>query len=325
MTTATSKTFRVVGTRPIRHDGLEKVTGRAKYAAYFQIAGLLHAKILRSPHAHARIKSIDASAAEALPGVKAVVTAADIPAVSDKVADLGETAVRMRFLSNNVLASDKVLYKGHAVAAVAATSPHIAEEALALINVDYQVLPAVVNVQDAIKDGAPLLHEEMVTQELGKRSDKHSNIANHFRFLKGDPEKGFAQADAIIEREFHTAAVHQGYIEPHSATAVWAPDGNITIWCSTQGSFNVRSLVAQLLKVPESKIRVVPMEIGGGFGGKLVVYLEPIAALLSRKTGHPVKMVMSRTEVFEATGPTPGSHIKIKMGADKDGDRKSVV
>ncbi len=319
MTTSTPKKYDVIGTRPIRHDGVEKVTGRAKYGADLQLPGLLYGKVLRSPHAHARIRSIDTSAAEALPGVKAVVTGSDIPAASDTVQSLGETAVRMRYLSNNVLAGDKALYKGQAIAAVAAVNVNVAEEALALIKVDYQPLPPVINVMDAIKDGAPLLHEDMLTQELGKRTDKHSNIANHFQFKKGDLEAGLQKADVIVEREFNTASVHQGYIETHNGTALWSSDGNLTIWCSTQGSFMVRSQLAQLLMVPESKIKVVPMEIGGGFGGKISVYLEPLAALLARKTGHPVKLTMSRAEVFEGTGPTPGTHMKVKMGANKEG------
>lgn len=311
--------YKVIGKRPIRHDGTDKVTGRAIYGADIQMAGLLHGKILRSPHAHARIKSIDASKALALPGVKAVVTAKDLPSIGDKIADLGEGAVNLRFLSNNVLADDKVLYKGHAVAAVAATSPHIAEEALALIQVEYEPLPPVLDVREAMKENAPLLHENLTTESLGEKTEKVSNIAKHLQFKIGDVEKGFQEADIVIEREFKTATVHQGYIEPHNATALWNADGHITIWCSTQGSFTVREQVAEVLQIPVSRIKVVPTEIGGGFGGKIQIYLEPVATLLSKKTGHPVKMIMNRAEVFEGTGPTPGSYIKVKMGVKKDG------
>ena len=311
--------FDVVGTRPIRHDGTDKVTGRAPYGADFEMVGLLYGKVLRSPHAHARIRSIDISKALALPGVRAVVTAADLPAVSDRVADLGEGAASLKSLSDNVLASDKALYKGHAVAGVAAISPHIAEEALGLIDVKYQVLLAVVNVRDAMKPDAPLLHDNLFTESMGKKADKPSNIASHVQFKAGDLEKGFKEADVIVEREFNTATVHQGYIEPQNATALWNADGNLTIWCSTQGSFSVRSVLAEILDIPVSKIKVVPMEIGGGFGGKINVYLEPVAALLSRKTARPVKMVMSRAEVFEGTGPTCGTYDRVKMGATKDG------
>jgi xanthine dehydrogenase molybdenum-binding subunit len=305
-------TYKVIGTRPIRHDGLDKVTGRAQYGADIQLAGLLHGRILRSPHAHARIKSIDVRAAAAVPGVEAIATSADLPDPGDRVAELGEGAVNMRHLSSNILAHDKVLYKGAAVAAIAATSPHIAEEALALIKVDYDVLPSVTDVREAMKPGAPLLYEKMVTESLaGNGSAKPSNIAKYFQFKIGDSAKAFKDAAVVVERSFTTATVHQGYIEPHNATALFNPDGTLTIWCSTQGAFTVRAQVAELLQMPISKIKVVPMEIGGGFGGKIRVYLEPVAAILSKKTGKPVKVLLSRADVFEGTGPTPGTFIRV--------------
>src|SRR5262245_28385709 len=170
-----------------------------------------------------------------------------------------------------------------------------------------------------MQEGAPLLHDDLVTESLSQPTGKHSNIAKHVQFKKGDVEEGFKQAAVVIEREFHTATVHQGYIEPHNAIALWNPDGAVTIWCSTQGAFTVRAQVAELLGIPLSRVRVVPAEIGGGFGGKIRVYLEPVAAALSRKTGKPVKITMSRADVFEGTGPTPGSYIRVKMGADRDG------
>ena len=314
-----TKEYDVVGTRPIRPDGADKVTGRALYGADFDAAGLLHGKVLRSPHAHARIKSIDTSKAEALEGVRAVVTAADFPGVADKIVDVGEGSGSLKYLRDNVLASDKALYKGHAVAGVAATSPHIAEEALALIDVQYEVLPSVLTAPDGMKDGAPLLHDDLKTSELGEKTDKASNLAEHFQHVKGDIAKGFAEADVVVEREFSTETVHQGYIEPQNATALWNEDGRVHIWCSTQGAFTARDSVAEMLDMPVSKVRVVPMEIGGGFGGKINVYLEPVAALLSKKTGDPVKMVMTRQEVFEGSGPTPGSYVKVKMGATNEG------
>lgn len=311
--------YKVVGTRPIRHDGIDKVTGRAVYGADVNIVGMLHGRILRSPHAHAIIKSIDTSKAEALPGVRAVTTAKDFPIAEDKLQDLSEAFVRLRYLNDNVLASQKALYKGHAIAGVAAINAHIAEEALQLIEVEYQILPSVISVEGAMKDNAPLLHENLMTEDLGEKTDNPSNIAKHFRFLKGNPTEAFKKADVVKEREFRTASVHQGYIESHNSTAHWSSDGHITIWCSTQGSFEVRSLTSQILRVPESKITVIPMEIGGGFGGKIPVYLDPVASILSKKSGHPVKMVMTRTEVFEGTGPTPGTFMKIKMGITKEG------
>ncbi len=316
---STPNGYKVIGTRPVRHDGVDKVTGRAIYGADVQMAGLLHGRILRSPIPHGRIRNIDASKALALPGVEAVVTATDFPDAGDRIADLGEGAVNLKHLSSNCLARGKVHYKGQAVAAVAAVSPHIAEEALKLIRVDYEPLPHVTDVRAAMKDDAPLLHDDLVTDSLGKPTGKHSNVSKHFQFKLGDVDKGFAQAAVVIEREFHTATVHQGYVEPHNATAMWNADGSVTIWCSTQGAFTVRAQVAELLKMPLSRIKVVPMEIGGGFGGKIRVYLEPVAAALSRKSGRPVKVTMNRAEVFEGTGPTPGSYIKVKMGADRQG------
>src|SRR6516162_611062 len=296
----TTNGYKVIGTRPIRHDGVDKVTGRAIYGADVQMAGMLHGRILRSPHAHARIKKIDASKARALPGVEAVVTSADFPDPGNKIAELGEGAINLAHLSANCMARGKVLYKGQAVVAVAAVSPHVAEEALKLIRVDYEPLPPVLDVREAMKDGAPLLHDDLTTESLGKPTGKKSNVAKHFQFKLGDVDKGFAAAAVVIEREFQTATVHQGYIEPHNATALWNPDGNVTIWCSTQGAFTVRAQVAELLQIPISRIKVVPMEIGGGFGGKIRVYLEPVAALLSRKAGKPVKVLMNRADVFEA-------------------------
>ncbi len=315
-----TKTYDVVGTRPIRHDGTDKVTGRAQYGADYEDAGLLHGHILRSPHAHANIKSIDTSKAEALEGVLAVVTHADFTSDADGMVDMGEGApTSLKWLRDNVLASDKALYRGHAIAGVAAVNPHIAEEAASLIEVDYEVLPPVITVEDAMADGAIILHDDLKTKELGEETDTVSNVAEHFQHKKGDNAAGFAQADVIVEREYRAKTVHQGYIEPHNATALWNADGKLRIWCSTQGAFAVRDAMAQLLEMPESNIRVTPMEIGGGFGGKIPIYLEPVAALLSRKTGRHVKIVMSRADVFEASGPTCGSWSRVKIGAKNDG------
>ena len=330
MVVLSNQEFNVVGTRPIRHDGNDKVTGRARYSADITLPRLLHGKILRSPHAHARIKSIDASRALALPGVEAVVTAADFSQPRGRIADLGEGAMaNPKWISNNCLASEKALYKGHAVAAIAATSLHLAEHAISLIDVDYEVLQGVTDVLEAMKDDAPVLHERLANLENanirpgGLRDDddteKATNISNHFFFELGDTDQGFKDADIVVEREFRTATVHQGYIEPHSATAMWGEDGKLTIWCSSQGHFQIRDLTGLVLGVPVSQIKVIPMEIGGGFGGKTVIYLEPVAAVLSKKTGRPVKVSMGRAEVFEATGPTSGSYIRVKIGANKEG------
>ena len=321
--------FRVVGSRPVRHDGVDKVTGRARYAADTAMPGLLYAKVLRSPHAHARICGIDASRALALPGVYAVVTATDFPEASAEFADQEEgAAVNYGFFSRNIMAREKALYMGHAVAAVAATTQHLAEEAAELIDVDYEVLKPVLTADDAMADGAPILHERLLTMASPAfrsggygDSDEQTNVANHFVFDDGDVEQGFSEADVIVEREFHTKAVHQGYIEPHSATAFWNRDGKLTVWCSTQQLFAVRDHISAVLNIPLSNVQVIPMEIGGGFGGKGMggMYLEPVVSLLSRKAGKPVKLVMSRKEVFEGSGPTSAAHITVKMGATKDG------
>ena len=322
--------FKVVGTRPIRHDGADKVTGKARYGADISLPGMLYGKVLRSPHAHARIKSIDTSRAKALPGVLAVITGEELIQPSGRASELSEGAmVNYRFLSNNVMAREKALYKGHAVAAVAATSVHLAEEALALIDVDYEVLTPVMTAKEAMKDDAPLVHERLAGMETfairagGFLDDtdpnKGTNVANRFEFNLGDVEQGFKEADIIVEKETSTVAVHQGYIEPHSGAAMWHEDGDLTVWSSSQGHFMVRDNTARLVGIPPSKVKAIPMEIGGGFGAKLSIYMEPLAALLAKKAGLPVKVTMNRTEVFEASGPTSGTNVRVKIGATKEG------
>ncbi|MDP7084447.1 MAG: xanthine dehydrogenase family protein molybdopterin-binding subunit [Dehalococcoidia bacterium] len=311
--------YRVVGKRVPRPDGVDKVTGRAQFGADINLAGLLHGKVLRSPHAHAKIKSIDTSRAEAYPGVKAVVTARDLPLASLTREQLGGEYQKLKIASDLVLASDRVLFKGQGVAAVAATNPHVAGEAVKLIEVEYEELHPLLDVLAAMEEGAPLLHEDLYTSFMGETSEQCSNIAAHLSFEKGDAERGFAEAEVVVEREFRTAWVHQGYIEPQASTACWNADGQLAIWSSTQGAFGVRAEVAGVLRHPVSKIKVTPMEVGGGFGGKLPAFLESLATLLSRKTGQPVKLVMTRTEVFESSSPASGSWVKVKMGAAKNG------
>jgi len=324
MATTSKPKYKVIGTRPVRHDGVDKVTGRAKYGADVHPTGLLYAAMLRSPHAHAKIKKIDTTKAEKAPGVRAVVTAKDLPNQGDRIVELGEGAVNMKHLACNVLAHDKVLYHGHAIAAVAADTIHAAEEAVKLITVEYELLPPVMHVLDAMKPESPVLNADVRTANVGslpesKNDGPPTNVARHIVFEKGDLKTGFAQADVVVEREFRTATVHQGYIEPHNATALWNADGKVTVWMSTQGSFTARQQTAELLRIGVSDVKVVPMEIGGGFGGKISVYLPPVAALLSKKSGRPVKLVMDRAAVIAATGPTPGSYIRVKLGATKDG------
>jgi len=311
--------YKWVGTRPIRPDGVPKVTGRAMYAADYTMPGALVGRILRSPHAHARIRSIDTSKAAALPGVKAVVTAKDLP--DHKFEYIGPERVAVNFwhVTRNVMAREKVLYEGHAVAAVAAIDAATAEEALSLIAVDYEVLPHVIDVDEAMKPDAPLLFEDMITRGVEPAPTKPSNVSKKLEFKIGNLDAGYAQADVVVEKEFKTAAVHQGYIEPHACCVRVDADGQTEVWSSSQGHFVVRALTAKLLNKPVGDVRCAPAEIGGGFGGKTVIYLEPVAALLSQKSGRPVKLTMTRDEVFKATGPTSGSSMWVKMGVTKDG------
>ncbi len=301
-----------IGARTIRPDGADKVTGRAQYSADLAMPGMVWGKILRSPHAHAVIRSIDTSKAEALPGVKAVVTAKDmVPFPVDKPVPLG--IQDMRWMARNILAHEKALFHGHPVAAVAAISEEVAAEACKLIVVDYEVLPHAIEIEDAIRPGAPILHDFM------QQEGKPSNIAGTMVLKAGDIEKGFAEADIVVEHTFTTRPVHQGYIEPHACTVSHAADGKVTIWSSSQGQFMVRAMTSLLTGIPQSNIRAIPAEIGGGFGAKTIVYLEPVAVLLSKKSGRPVKIVMSRDDVQRATGPAPGSLMTVKIGAKKDG------
>src|SRR5215475_70849 len=314
-----SSPFQVVGTRPLRPDGADKVTGRAKFGADLALPGQLVGKVLRSPHPQARIRSIDASAALALPGVKAVVTRDDFLEQSSEFIPAGEMMINYRDVVRNVMAREKVLYEGHAVAAVAATSAVIAKEALRLIKVDYEVLPHVIDVVEAMLPGAPLLHEDLFTAGIEPAPKTASNVAKRLEIGHGDIVAGFRQADVVIEREFTTKPVHQGYIEPHACVASVSEDGQADVWVSTQGHWIVRAHCARLLGCDIGKVRVTAADIGGGFGGKTVVYLEPIALALSKKARRPVKMVMTREEVFKASGPTSGAHVRVKIGAKQDG------
>ena len=313
MTTTAKPEYKVIGTRPIRHDGVDKVIGRAQYGADIRMPGMLHGKVLRSPHPHARIISIDTSKAEAHPEVRAVATSADLP----DPGPVSRDNIFPKGVSDNILARGKALYKGHSVAAVAATTALAAEEALALIAVEYEPLPWITNIEEALKAEAPALHEHWPKNGSSGDEIDGPNVADHIQHAFGDLEKGFAEADLVIEREYKNKSVHQGYIEPQNATASWSADGRVTIWCSSQGHFLIQQQVAQILGLPISQVKIVPMEIGGGFGGKLSAYLEPVAAVLSQKSGKPVKMTMSRAEVFESTGPSCGSKVSLKLGVTK--------
>ena len=306
------QSYKYVGTRPLRHDGLEKVNGKARFAADITKPRMIHGHVLRSPHAHAKILSIDTTEAEAMPGVKAVVTASDFP--------LQKKDEGFPHRSKNLIARDKVRYEGQAVAAVAATTRRHAREAAAKIIVNYQELPNVMTIDEAMAEDAPLVHENLITKGSDSKTTKPSNIAEIDFYERGDIDVGFAEADFVYEHEFTTEAFHQGYIEPHACLADTGKDGRSEIWCSSQGHFMVRSATANMLGWETSRIKVVPAEIGGGFGGKTTIYLEPLAVKLSEKADRPVKMVMSRDEVFKATGPTPGTKIRVKIGAKKNGE-----
>jgi len=324
------KKFSVIGTRPPRVDAADKVTGRAKYGTDVQLPGMLYGKVLRSPHAHARILSIDIHKAEALPGVYAVVTTDDLLNQEAHARLTGEEEAEFLGMCKRTLACDKVLYVGHPIAAVAARTPHIAEQALALIDVEYEVLQPVVDVLAAMRDDAPLLHETMVTPSPAGRGERPSNVSSYLQQIKGNPEQGFAEADIIVEREFHTLMVHQGYIEPHVSTAEWSADGTegkpgkLTVYADTQGVFAVRDHLVAHLRLPMSQVRVIPMEVGGAFGGKNNSYVDVVAALLARKARRPVKVVMTRAETLLATGPSSGTVIRVKMGAKRDGHITAV-
>ncbi|MDA0798023.1 MAG: xanthine dehydrogenase family protein molybdopterin-binding subunit [Chloroflexi bacterium] len=317
-TTEKPQEFKVVGTRPIRHDGIDKVLGRAVYGSDVRLAGMIYGAVLRSPYAHAKITKIDTSKAEAMPGVFAVMSGKDMPLVASGALDLGETVDDTAFTSDRVMAHDKVVFKGHPVAAVAAIDQNTGLEALKLIEVEYEVLKPVISLEDAMAPGAVVIHEGLIGDDLGEKVN-NTNIAVHNRSEFGDPEAAFAKSATVLERTFIISRAHQGYIEPHASTAFWAPDGKITVWTTTQAPFGVRKTVSALLEQPLSDIKVIPTEIGGGFGGKIPVYLEPVAAVLSKKAGRPVKITMDRRAVFEASGPGPGGTIKVKMGVDDKG------
>ncbi len=310
--------LRVVGTTPVRPDGVDKVTGRAQFGADLNMPNMLHGRILRSPHAHARIKRVDLSKALAMQGVYAAVSGADFPMLASGEVS-GEAGGDLADIARNVMARDKALYHGHAVAAVAATSLEVAEQALDAIEVDYEVLPPVLDVLEAMAADATLLDEQCFTKGLSETPDKPSNIAAMVKLARGDLEAGFAAADVVVEGEYRIPMAHQGYIEPHACTATVNEEGKATVWCCTQGHFDFRTMTAHILGCKIADLKFIASEIGGGFGGKTVVYLEPVAVMLSKKAGRPVKLVMTREEVFRATGPTSGSVVRVKVGARKDG------
>ncbi len=301
--------YRLIGTRPDRPDGLDKVTGRARYGADITAPGMLHAAVVRSPHAHARIIKIDASKALALPGVKAVITRADFPT--------GLTGEDWN-LQENTMAGDVALYDGHAVAAVAATTKLLAQDAALLIEVEYEILPHVTDVDAAMAPGAPAIRPGSADPSVPE--GMHPNVIRYIDFGHGDLAAGFAAADLVREATYKTEATHQGYIEPHACLGQMGADGRGEMWVCTQGQWYIRRMSAAVLGIEAANLRVTPSEIGGGFGGKTTIFMEPLSLALSKKAGgRPVKLVMSRSEVFRATGPTASTSMDVKIGMKKDG------
>lgn len=312
------KDYKVVGSRYTRPDGIDKVTGKARYGADASAPGGLVGRVLRSPHPHAKILKIDTAKAEKLQGVKAIITCTDLP-------DLTNGDQGMAHILENCMARGRALYDGHAVAAVAAVDEQIAAKALKLIDVKYKKLPHVTDVDDAMRPDAPVLHENMFTRGVEPTPTAPSNISARTQMGYGDVDAGFAEADVIVERSYKTEQTHQGYIEPHACLASVNPDGTAELWVTTQGHFSFRNVCATLLGLDMAKLKVTSSEIGGGFGGKTHVWAEPVALALSRKANRPVKLVMSREEVFRASGPTSSTSIDIKMGAKKDGTITAAV
>jgi CO/xanthine dehydrogenase Mo-binding subunit len=318
----TTRDVRGIGLSIPRFDAPEKVTGRTQYVGDVQLPGLLQGRLLRSPYAHARIVRIDASRARALPGVRAVLTAADI----------AELKPGAKTRAHAMLAIDRVVFAGQPVAAVAADDLAIADEALDLIEVEYEVLqvasdPLKSMLADAPRvadlgtqaDNSEALAHSGIAATASQATTKAPNISQQARLSRGDVASAMAKADLVVENTFRVPMVHQGYIEPHAAIADYDPHGRITIWSSTQGSFACRSEVADVLEIPEARIKVIPMECGGGFGGKIRALVEPLAVLLSRASGRPVSLIMTRREELQAGMPAPGVIIRLKTGVKQDG------
>jgi CO/xanthine dehydrogenase Mo-binding subunit len=306
------KTFR-------RLDYETKVTGRAQYLADMRVPGMLHGKILRSPYPHARITRIDASEAEKVPGVMAVLTRDDI------LHDEGiEPFYGPVFKDQTIVATEKVRHVGDPVAAVAALTVDAAEAALKLIEVDYEELPAVLNIEDALKPGAMLVHDSVKLPTSGfadlaeLKPIEGTNLCTHFRLNRGDIDKGFAEADHVFEDTFTLPATQHCFLETHACIASVEPGGRITVWATTQNPFVVRTQLANIFKVPVSKVRVIVPYLGGGYGGKVYPKVEPITVALSQKAGRPVRIILTREEVFY-TITKHAAVIRMKTGVKNDG------
>jgi len=313
--------LKVVGQRLPRVDARERVTGEAIYPADLKLPGMVHARMLRSPFAHARVRRIDTSRAEALAGVLAIVTAADFPELPvGATIPMGETGYDMWMVAQLNLARDKVLWVGQPVAAVAAVDVHIAEAALALIEVDYERLDPVLDIAAAMAADAPVLHEHVFTKGVDPRPRTPSNVCSRTVIARGDATRALAEAPATAQIRVTVDTAHQGYLEPQVAVAEVDANGFATVWASTQGQFTTELMIGRMLGLPLSKLKVVPLEVGGAFGGKIAIHGEAIAVRLAQKCRRPVKLVLTREEVLQGgSGPAAGALIDIAVGADKDG------
>lgn len=302
--------FKVLEKSHPRVDAREKVTGRATYAADVYLPGMLSCKLLTSTHSHARILKIDTSRAEQLPGVYAVLTGKDFPDTY-----FGSGALRDR----RIMARDEVFYIGEPVAALAAVDELTAQEALELIEVQYQDLKAVVDPLEALRADAPAVHPDLPIFEGYSFALGGNNVCTLLDADRGDAERAFQEADYVFEDTFRSQAINQGFLEPMACAANLEPNGRLTVWASTQGPYQVRAQLASVLNIPISRIKVVPMELGGGFGAKLRLCMEAFPALLAMKSGRPVKLVNTREEVFTLNGPRLATNIYLKTGVMKDG------
>jgi xanthine dehydrogenase molybdenum-binding subunit len=317
----TGRPLDVVGKRLPRIDARERVSGEAIYPADLKLPGMVHAKQLRSPHAHALIRRIDTSRAQALPGVLAAVTAADFPELPiGTTIPMGELGYDMWMVAQINIARHKVHWVGQPVAAVAAVDPHIAEAALALIDVEYEPLPAVVGIGAAMAPDAPVLHDHVVTKGIEPRPRSPSNVCSRTVISRGDTARALADAAATASASVTVDTAHQGYLEPQVVVAQVDANGFATVWAATQGQFTTELMIARMLGLPLSQLKVVPLEIGGGFGGKIAIHGEAVAVRLAQKCRRPVKLVFTREEMLQGgTGPAAGALIDIAVGAEKDG------
>ncbi len=298
-----------VGSSFVRIDAEEKVTGRAVYAEDVQLPRMIYGALVRSPHPHARIKSIDTSEAEKMPGVKAVVTGRDL--------EMGYYGIDLQ--DQQMFALDKVRFIGEPVAAVAAQTPDQAREAAGRVRVEYEELPAVFDSEQALGADAPLVHDDVNAYQHNWESERKGNLCYQTWVGRGEVEKGFAESDVVIEGTYRTPVAHPGSIEPHSSTAAVDPSGRVTVWTTNQKPFAVGSYLAQAFGRPVSAFKVVPTQIGGGFGGKLVLCLEPYAVLLTESAGVPVQMTLTRDEEMATTTLRHSAKIQLKTGVKRDG------